>query len=176
MTPYVLWLDGCFGAGKTTTARLLLQRRPELLLLDPELIGSLLWQVDPSLRARDFRGLRLWRRLVVEHVTAVLEELGRPLVVPMSVFEDGHAGELVGELHRRDVVVHHVRLVVDEEELRRRISAQRMSDDEATDVGTREFRLGQLPAGLAARTGSPLQVAGRSPDEVADEVLGMLEL
>lgn len=176
MTPYVLWLDGCFGAGKTTTAQLLLQRRPELLLLDPELVGFLLWEVDPSLRARDFRDLRLWRRLVVEHVTAALEELGRPLVVPMSVFDPEHAEELMGELRRRGTVLHHVRLAVDEPELRRRITAQRMSEDEQANARTREFRLGQLPAGLAADTGTALPIAGRSPDEVADAVLALFGL
>lgn len=175
MTAAVLWLDGCFGAGKTTTAELLLERRPELLLLDPERIGFLLWELDAALRAHDFRGLRLWRRLVVEHVVAVLEEYDRPVVVPMSLFDPMHVDELVGELRRRGVPVHHVRLVVDEPELRRRITAQRMSKDEVTNTGTREFRLAQLPAGLAAATGEPLVVGDRGPQEIVDAVLALLE-
>ena len=167
----VLWLDGAFGAGKTTTAERILRRRPEWLLLDPELVGALLWEHDPSLRGQDFRALRLWRRLVVEHVHAVQEERGRSLVVPMSLFDPVHVDETVGELSRRGLDVHHVRLVVDGRELTRRILAQRTSQDADTDAGTRAFRLAQLDVGLAATLGHPVPVDGRSAAEVAAAVL-----
>lgn len=171
----MLWLNGAFGAGKTTTAELLVGRRAELVLVDPEQVGFLLWRYDPALRAQDFRGLRLWRRLVVEHVEGVLREWGRPVVVPMSIFDQVQADELVGELRRRGVVVHHVWLDVAENELRRRILAQRMSDDDATDEGTRQFRLTQLPAALTARTGAvPLRVGARGPDAVVDALVELL--
>jgi|GEM_PF-3320891 len=169
----VLWLDGAFGAGKTDAAREVLELRPDWLLVDPESVGFLLWEHDPSLRAKDFRELRLWRRLVVEHVEAVLEERERSLVVPMSLFATLHVDETVGELRRRGVDVHHVRLLVDRTELERRILKQRTSDDEATDVGTRAFRPAQLDAGLAATSGLGLAVAGRSPRDVAQAALDL---
>lgn len=170
----VLWLDGAFGAGKTTTAQHVLQRRPGWLLVDPELVGFALWQHDPSLKGQDFRGLPLWRRLVVEHVQAVQEELGRCLVVPMSLFDAVHVDQTVGELRRRGLVVHHVRLVVGRSELERRIREQRTSSDEATDAGTRAFRLAQMGDGLAAASGTAFEVDRRDPDAVARAVLDLV--
>ena len=38
----IIWLNGTFGAGKTTTARQLVQRLANTRLFDPELVGYLL--------------------------------------------------------------------------------------------------------------------------------------
>ena len=35
----IVWLNGPFGAGKTTLAEKLRERRPDLILFDPEVIG-----------------------------------------------------------------------------------------------------------------------------------------
>ena len=41
-TRRLVWLGGTFGAGKTTTGRLLVERAPGLRLFDPEWVGFLL--------------------------------------------------------------------------------------------------------------------------------------
>jgi hypothetical protein len=150
----VLWLNGCFGSGKSATAAALVAADPHRLLFDPELVGYLLWEIDPSLRAKDFRELRVWRRLVVDSAVTLLAEFERPLVVPMSLFSEDHLS-VIDDLRGRGVTVDHVVLSVDEPEVRRRILAQRKSDDDETDAGTRAFRLAQLPAGLAMALDPP---------------------
>ena len=166
----VLWLNGCFAAGKSATAAALAAARADLLLFDPELLGSLLWEIDPSLRAQDFRELRVWRRLVVDTVVTLVTERRRPLVVPMSLFSADHLSVL-DAVRARGVVVDHVVLRVAEAELRRRIAAQRRSEDEATDVGTREFRLSQLAAGVRMTSHPPagarvIDTAGLTVEQV----------
>jgi deoxyadenosine/deoxycytidine kinase len=37
----IIWLDGPFGIGKSTTAQALLEHLPEAVLFDPELFGAL---------------------------------------------------------------------------------------------------------------------------------------
>lgn len=59
--PRVVWLNGPFGAGKTTTARLLTGARGDRVLLDPELVGGfLVHHLGP---VDDFQDLRAWRTL-----------------------------------------------------------------------------------------------------------------
>jgi AAA domain len=172
----LLWLNGCFGSGKSTTAAALVRLCPRLLLFDPELVGFLLWEVDPSLRAQDFRDLPLWRHLVVETAGQVIVERQRAVVAPMSLFDPEHQLDVIGGLRARGVPVHHVLLDVGAAELRRRIVSQTMSPDPATDEGTRRFRLDQLAAGLAMCASPPadvtvVTVGDSSADEVARRIL-----
>jgi adenylylsulfate kinase-like enzyme len=44
----IVWLNGTFGAGKTTTAPEVVTRLPEARIFDPEHVGFLLRQVLPE--------------------------------------------------------------------------------------------------------------------------------
>jgi adenylate kinase family enzyme len=44
----IIWLNGTFGAGKTTTARELVATTPGARLFDPELVGYLLRAILPD--------------------------------------------------------------------------------------------------------------------------------
>lgn len=60
--PQVIWLNGAFGAGKTTVARRLASLLPEAMTIDPEDIGGMLRKVVPeAMRTGDFQDLRVWR-------------------------------------------------------------------------------------------------------------------
>jgi adenylylsulfate kinase-like enzyme len=50
----IVWLNGAFGAGKTTTAGELTSRIPESRLFDAEKVGEMLWHVL-GMPARDFQ-------------------------------------------------------------------------------------------------------------------------
>lgn len=79
----IIWLNQPFGAGKTTTARLLLESDPALAFFDTEHIGYLL---RPALEIRrpvaDFQDWPTWRRLTVQTLAAVSQELSADVVVP----------------------------------------------------------------------------------------------
>ncbi|MGW4522419.1 hypothetical protein [Amycolatopsis sp. NPDC004378] len=70
----IVWLNGTFGAGKTTTARAL----AALLgarTFDTEFVGYLLRTAFPE-PAGDFQHLPLWRQLVVENTARIHEHAG----------------------------------------------------------------------------------------------------
>lgn len=73
----VLWLNGPFGVGKTTVARLLTGRR----LVDPERIGFVMRRT--FWRNRDYQDVALWRRLVARQVRRAAKR--GPIVVPMTI-------------------------------------------------------------------------------------------
>ena len=44
----IVWINGTFGAGKTSTARELVDLIPQSTLFDPELIGGALCRLLPA--------------------------------------------------------------------------------------------------------------------------------
>ncbi len=65
-TPEIVWINGSFGVGKSSTAAALVDGRQDALLFDPELLGALLRQLlPPELQREDFQDIPLWRRLTV---------------------------------------------------------------------------------------------------------------
>jgi hypothetical protein len=71
----IVWLNGPFGVGKTTTARALLGAEPRWALFDAEHVGFMLRHVLAKRRpAPDFQGWASWRRVVVASLAAVHDE------------------------------------------------------------------------------------------------------
>jgi adenylylsulfate kinase-like enzyme len=63
----ILWLNGPFGIGKSSTAQALMQRLPSAVLFDPEPFGTALRHTIANVEtAADFQDLRGWPALVVE--------------------------------------------------------------------------------------------------------------
>lgn len=123
----VVWINGAFGAGKTTTARELIELIPNSTLFDPEVIGGTLPQLLPPKRLAevgDFRDLPIWRRLVVDTAAAMLAELGGVLVVPMTLLRQEYRDEIFGGLAARRIPVRHVLLAPAETILRKRIAGR----------------------------------------------------
>ena len=128
----IVWVNGAFGAGKTTTARELIDLIPNSTLFDPELIGAELTHLLPAKRlaeVSDYQDLPIWRRLVVDTAAALLAELGGVLVVPMTLLRQEYRDEIFGGLAARRVPVRHLLLAPAETILRERIAAREIPAD-----------------------------------------------
>lgn len=124
----IIWLNGPFGAGKTTVARLLVAADPALVPFDPEQIGYLL---RPALAQRvpvgDFQDWRAWRTLTAATLAALHDELAAgissDLLVPQTVIVQRYWIEICEDLAARQVPVRAFTLDVHEAEHRRRVDA-----------------------------------------------------
>jgi 8-oxo-dGTP pyrophosphatase MutT (NUDIX family) len=128
----IVWVNGAFGAGKTTTARELIDLIPNSTLFDPEVIGGALTHLLPPKRLAevgDFQDLPIWRRLVVDTAAAMLAELGGVLVVPMTLLRQEYRDEIFGGLASRRIPVRHVLLAPAETILRERIAGREVPPD-----------------------------------------------
>ncbi|WP_406480673.1 NUDIX domain-containing protein [Streptomyces sp. NBC_01615] len=128
----IVWINGAFGAGKTTTARELIELIPNSTLFDPEVIGGALTHLLPAKRLAevgDFQDLPIWRRLVVDTAAAMLAELGGVLVVPMTLLRQEYRDEIFGGLAARRIPVRHVLLAPAETILRERIAGRAVPPD-----------------------------------------------
>ncbi|MFJ6657455.1 NUDIX domain-containing protein [Streptomyces sp. NPDC091377] len=121
----VVWINGAFGAGKTTTARELIELIPNSTLFDPEVIGGALPHLLPAkhlAEVGDHQDLPIWRRLVIDTAAALLAELGGTLVVPMTLLRQDYRDEIFGGLAARRIGVRHLLLAPAETILRERIA------------------------------------------------------
>jgi len=170
----IIWINGAFGAGKTTTAQLLLARRPELMVFDTEQIGYLLVHVlGDRYVARDFQDLVAWRRLVVAALAELSElsaESGTNIVVPQTVLDGAYWSEITGGLAERGVRVHAFTLDVDARVHSERIAADRV---EPTAVAWRHERWPDFEAARPWLTEATtvLNTSDLSPEGVVDRIL-----
>ncbi|MCL7376871.1 NUDIX domain-containing protein [Streptomyces sp. NPDC057539] len=134
----IVWINGAFGAGKSSTARELIDLIPNCTLYEPELIGGRLAELLPQKRlaeVTDFQDLPIWRRLVVDTAAALLAEVGGALVVPMTLLRQEYRDEIFGGLASRRIPVRHVLLTTDETILRGRIAAREARADDPGGAG-----------------------------------------
>lgn len=103
----ILFVNGAFGIGKTTVARLLVKRLPKAVLFDPEPIGIALQRIA---RVDDFQDLRAWRRLTIAGLR-VARWLRPNVVVPMAFSNLEYLNEIRNAASRFDDRVLHVCLV-----------------------------------------------------------------
>ncbi|MEU9607035.1 NUDIX hydrolase [Streptomyces sp. NPDC048057] len=144
----IVWINGAFGSGKTTTAGELVELIPNSTLYDPELTGAELHRLLPAKQldeVDDYQDLPIWRRLVVDTAAAMLAQLGGVLVVPMTLLRQEYRDEIFGGLAARRIPVHQVLLRPDETILRARIEAR----------GEREARAANGPDGGTADARGP---------------------
>jgi len=67
----IVYINGAFGIGKTTVAKLLVARIPEAILFDPELIGSVVTETLGNLDPKDdFQQYDSWSATIGGHKCA----------------------------------------------------------------------------------------------------------
>ena len=173
--PVIIWINGGFGAGKTTLAQELHRRLPEAVVYDPEDVGIMLWKWMPP--NGDFQHLPSWRELVIATALSLRRHHAETLIVPMSLIRDPYRAEILGGLADAGEQVLHVFLETDAGILRERLNA-RVTDPKYTewDRAARELGLPGVDEMVAAAARQPggtllLRSDRLTPPELADEVL-----
>ncbi|WP_030417580.1 NUDIX domain-containing protein [Streptomyces sp. SCSIO 75703] len=173
----IVWVNGAFGAGKTTTARELIDLIPHSTLFDPEVIGAALTHLLPPKRLAevgDFQDLPVWRRLVIDTAAAMLAEFGGTLVVPMTLLRQEYRDEIFGGLAARRIAVRHVLLAPAETILRERIARREVPPDVPdAESGVRQWSYDHIEPYRAALASwltadaHPVDTSGLTPYEAA---------
>jgi hypothetical protein len=117
----ILWLNGTFGVGKTTTALLIRELAPEWRLFDPEYVGFMLQANLAGLDFSDFQELPPWRTLVPQVAHELISLTGDSLLTVQSVLVQEYWDELKSGFGDRRLEVFHVLLDAPSDLLRERI-------------------------------------------------------
>ncbi|GHF70007.1 ATP/GTP-binding protein [Streptomyces mashuensis] len=176
----IVWLNGAFSGGKTSTARELTRLVPGSTLYDPEVTGAALRHLLPPERfagVGDYQDLPVWRRMVADTAAALLAELGGVLIVPMTLLRQEYRDEIFGALASRRIPVRHVVLTADETILRERIEQRvEFPDDPVGSERVRQWSREHLDAyrealgGWLREDALALDTGGLTPRQVAERV------
>jgi hypothetical protein len=172
----VVWLNGGFGVGKTTTAALLAGREeigPEPVVHDPEIVGmALARSVPKAFRPPDFQLLPMWFEAVVGTVAWLDERADGAVIVPMTILDPERWDRLRATADRRGVDLATVFLSATPEVLTGRIRGR--PDGEGDHDWCLRHRDAAAEAEDALAVDLVVVTDERSPVEVADIVVAHL--
>lgn len=172
----IVFVNGPFGVGKSTTVRILAADLPDSLVIDPERIGHLLWaQLPKHLRQEEFELEPVWPSLT----RCLLQEADRTyqriLLVPMTIVRPQVFAQIVGALRQGGHDVHHFALLADAPTIRNRLRERGEGPDK---WGKLSWEGVQVERCLEALTDSlfdiHVQTADVPPRAVADLILGSI--
>lgn len=97
-------INGSFGIGKTTTAKLLAQQLPGATISDPEQVGFVLrrmpaWMLGLKAQPADYQDMALWRRLIV-HQARLAHLRAKVVIVPMAFTDLDYLEAFAGALEK----------------------------------------------------------------------------
>jgi AAA domain len=166
----IIWLNGAFGAGKTTTSGLLMKKSHRLRVFDPEWVGYLLRAILSDRPVTDFQHWESWRILTPVIADEVIRFSGQSLLAPQTVLDEQYWDELIAGLSKRGHEVLHVLLDAEDDVMRARIHADK------ADPAAKPWRINHLSHYIAARpwlrrrADVVLDTTHLTPQEVADRV------
>ena len=141
----IIWINGAFGAGKTTVAKLLAARIPEACIFDPEDIGYVVQKTFPEARKLDYQDLAMWRQLVVQFVVQGLRTFQCPFIIPMTMVVPTYIDEIFSKIRAIEPVFYHFFLNTSKAVLRKRITNQVIIESSTNkDEEVRQWRLAQI--------------------------------
>jgi predicted kinase len=170
LPPVIVWINGAFGSGKSTTAGLVVDMLDGAKLFDPEYVGYMLMPFVQS-PTGDFQDLPLWRHLVVETMSGLAQQYPHPWVAPMSLINPAYRADILGGIRGRGVEVFEFVLAVPEEQLRARIDADQV-DTKASQW--RHDHVSQALTAFASLTDATFIDASQTPQRVANAVAARL--
>ena len=103
----IILINGSFGIGKSTVARLLRRRIPQSLVYNPEWTGSVLMRLPRWIKLRgagtdDFQDIDLWRKSVITGVRLVHSVTTGAVIVPMAFSRREYFDEVLNGLRSFD--------------------------------------------------------------------------
>jgi thymidylate kinase len=171
----IIFINGSFGIGKTTVARLLAAHLPNSAVFDPEPVGLLLSRLALLLplaeRTDDFQDLVSWRRTSIRAISLALR-FRKTVIVPMAFSNVSYLGEFLSHFRDRAIPTHHFCLTAPHRVVLARLHARERRR------GPDQWQL-RRSAECCDVHGAPefaehIPTADHSALEVANEVLGRI--
>lgn len=118
----IIWINGSFGAGKTTVAEKLKEKIDKSIIYDPEKIGIFLSNTLQT-KEDDFQDYKLWRTINYEMLKNLYTEF-EVIIVPMTITNLQYYDEIVGRLERDGINIKHFILIASKENIISRLNAR----------------------------------------------------
>jgi adenylate kinase family enzyme len=107
----IIWINGTFGSGKTTTAYELQKRVHNSFVFDPERFGFVLMKnVPKEISKDDFQDYPIWRDTNYSLLKQVTNSYKGVIIVPMTLTNEEYFKEIIGRLREDGITVKHFTL------------------------------------------------------------------
>jgi predicted kinase len=117
----IIWLNGTFGVGKTSTADRLAALIPDGRVFDPETVGAMLRANLADRPVSDFQDWPAWPPVVAAALIEITRMTGQNVIAPQTVLKREHLDQVLVPLRVAGLEVFQVLLDADEAVLRSRI-------------------------------------------------------
>src|SRR5690625_4943439 len=108
----IIWINGTFGAGKTTTAYELHKRLNHSFVYDPEHFGyAFMKNIPKDIAAQDFQDYPLWRTINYSLIKQISTQYSGILIIPMTIANKRYFSDIIGTLIQDDIDIHHFTLL-----------------------------------------------------------------
>lgn len=164
----IYWINGAYGAGKTTAALSLKDLLPSAHLFDPEMIGNAVRENYPETFYREtFEEYPLWLEFSYRFLKELNGSFDGDIIVPMTLLRETSYDAILQKLKDDGAAVRYVFLDADAETLRTRLIDSGREEPDSWCVR-------HIPACLNAQKNDchavHINSIGRSPDEIAREI------
>lgn len=134
----IVWINGTFGAGKTTVAHELQRRLENAYVYDPENIGYFLRKNSPrECQTLDFQDVSLWREFNYETLKWIAETYPGVILAPMTINRQEYFDQIIGRLEKDGVPVRHVILCAGRETILKRLKKRNLGRLSKEDFAVR---------------------------------------
>ncbi|MGW3043805.1 AAA family ATPase [Kitasatospora sp. NPDC001159] len=169
----IIFVNGPFGVGKSTTTALLAERLPQALVINPEDLGHMLWaQLPAPLRTEEFELEPLWPPLTHCMIDQAARTYDRPIVVPMTIARHAVFDQIVQPLRDAGHDVRHFTLLAPAAAIRNRLRERGERPDK---WGPLSWEGNQVERCLEALSqpafADHIDTEHRPATEIADEIL-----
>jgi hypothetical protein len=173
----IILINGSFGVGKTTVAKLLCNSLRESVIYDPEWAGSVLMRLPKWIRLKgagtdDFQDIALWRRSAVAGVKLFRLFAAGPVIVPMAFSRHDYFDEVVMGIKQFDSELRVFCLKASLPAVKKRL-VERGTNIEGAWIARRIVEC--VEAHHDARFGEPVDTEDRSPHEVTKYIVKRLQ-
>lgn len=168
----IVWINGAFGSGKTSTAHALKARIEGSVIFDPENTGFYLRDnMPPPMVTPDFQDMPLWRAVNFRVMEAMAENYEGTIIVPMTLVDIDYYKEIVWKLIENGKAVTPVTLLASKETLEKRLMQR--GEEEGSWAHQQIDRCCRALAGEVFQR--HIHTDDLSIDQVCDKIIEVLE-
>jgi AAA domain len=176
----IIVVNGSFGAGKTTIAKLLRRSLPGSAIYDPEWIGFVLRRLPKWIKLKgaesdDYQDIVLWRRSAVAGVRLFRVFTSGPVIIPMAFSRRNYFDEVISGIEPLDSELRVFCLKASLATVKKRLMERgtRIEGPGTEWIARRIIEC--VEAHSDPHFGEPVDTENRSAHEVAEDIIKRLQ-